>query len=92
MEAWLHGAAPDAVVPALKDLLEGLSVAPAADVCALHVCVAAAPVGEDNAPAELYLTRDVAVPGSLWYAARVCLRTHTIPHSTPRCAHAPCSA
>jgi hypothetical protein len=68
MEAWLHGAALDAQVPALKDLLEGLSIAPAADVCALHVCVAAAPVGDDTAPAELYLTRDVAVPGSMWCA------------------------
>jgi hypothetical protein len=85
MEAWLHGAAPDAVVPALKDLLEGLSVAPAVDMCALHVCVAAAPVGEDSAPAELYLTRDVAVPGSLWCAAA---GVRSCTHAAERDCHA----
>jgi hypothetical protein len=70
MEAWLQGAALDAQVPALGVLLEGLSIAPPADVCALHVCVAATPTGEDAAPAELYLTRDLSTPNSAWYGAQ----------------------
>jgi hypothetical protein len=70
MEAWLHGAALNAQVPALKDLLEGLSTAPASDVCTLYVCIAAPRADEeDGAPVELYLTRDVSIPGTLWCAS-----------------------
>jgi len=72
MEAWLHGAALNAQVPALKDLLEGLSTSPASDICTLYVCIAA-PRGEEDdggASVELYLNRDVSIPGTLWCATQ----------------------
>ena len=66
MEAWLQGAALDAQVKALTLLLEGLSTAPAADLCELQVCVAAPPPDEDSAGAELLLTRVLVPPETLW--------------------------
>ena len=86
MEAWLHGAALNAQVPALKDLLEGLSTAPASDICTLYVCIAAPRADEDDAaPVELYLTRDVSIPGTLWCArARRAATPSLLPDSAVR--------